>query len=57
MIAGNINSYAWEWDASGLEDDIGNDIMDFLDENNFVIANDSYPTYHSHLNNNKEDNE
>jgi len=29
--------------------------MDFIDENEFVVANYSYPTYHSHLNNNEDD--
>ena len=52
LIAGDINAHAWEWDASSSDDIIGDDIMNFLDSNEFVVANDSGPTYYSHISSN-----
>lgn len=49
LIAGDVNAHAWEWDAISNEDDIGGDIMNFMDDYGFVVANDSLPTYHSSL--------
>ena len=49
LIAGDVNGHAWEWDAFSNEDAIGSGIMDFMDDNGFVVANDSLPTYHSFI--------
>ena len=29
--------------------------MNFVDSNEFIVANDSRPTYHAHINNNNTD--
>jgi len=49
LIAGDINTHADEWDPLFGDNDIGSNIMDFMDENGFVLANDTKPIYHSHL--------
>ena len=49
LIAGDANAHAWEWDLMSNDDAIGGDIMDFMEENGFVVMNDSLPTYRAYV--------
>ena len=48
LVAGDVNAHDREWDAFTNEDAIGVDIMNFMDDYGFVVANDTLPTYHSY---------
>lgn len=56
IISGDVNAHAWECKCTNSQDDIGGDIMYFMDDNCFIVVKYSLPTYHSSFTN-ESDNE